>query len=68
MEKVVTVAFLSYGQSPMKKAQMHIKEKCCSVDMEQPQSIDQYKQRIGGVDRLDKNISTYMIGHRSIKW
>ena len=67
-KKVVTVAFLSYGQSPMKKAQMHIKEKHCRVDIEHPKSICQYKQSIGGVHRLDKNISEYMISHRSIEW
>ena len=48
-----------FGQSLMKKAQKHIKEKCGRVDIEQPQSIYQYNQ---GMRRDDQNIMAYMIG------
>ena len=66
--KVVTVASTLYGQSPMKKAQRYIKKKHGRVDIEQSKSIYQYNQGMGGIDRLDQNISTYMIGHRSKVW
>ena len=46
---------------------MYFKGKHFRVDIEQPQSIYQYNQRIGGVDHLDQNISAYMISHRSKK-
>ena len=54
-----------YGQSSINKAQRYIKEKHGRVDIEQPQSIYQYNQKMG---RVDQNIIAYMIGHRSKKW
>ena len=60
-DKVVAVASTLYSQSPMKKAQRHIKEKHGRADTKQPQSIYQYDQETGGVDRLHQNISAYMI-------
>ena len=51
--KVAVVASTLNGQSPMKKAQRNIKEKHGRVDIEQPQSIYQYNQRMGGADRFD---------------
>ena len=65
--KVVAVASTLYGQSPMKKAQKYIKEKHGRVDIEQPQRIHQYNQRMGGVGCFDQNISANMIGHGSKK-
>ena len=38
------------------------------AEINQPQSIFLYNKGIGGVDRPDQNISSYMIGHRSKKW
>ena len=52
----------------MKKVQRYIKEKHGRVDSEQPQSIYHYNLGMGGVDRLNQNISAYMIFHRSKKW
>ena len=49
-------------------------EKCPSksqnrrAEIDQPQSIFLYNKGMGGVDRLDQNISSCMIGHRSKKW
>ena len=54
--KVVTVASTLCGQSPIEKVQRHTKEKHGRVDIEQSQSIYQYNQGMGGVDRLDQNI------------
>ena len=39
-----------------------------SAEIDQPQSIFLYNKGMGGFDRLDQNISFYMIGHRSKKW
>ena len=38
------------------------------ADTDQPQSIFLYHKGVGGVDRLDQNIGSYMTGHRSKKW
>lgn len=54
-----------YGQSPMKEAQIYIKEKHERVYTEQSQSNYQYIQAMG---RVEHNIMTCMISHRSKKW
>ena len=36
--------------------------------IDQPQCVMKYNEGMGGVDRLDQNIASYMIGHRSKKW
>ena len=38
------------------------------LKIDQPQSIFLYNKAMGGVDCLDQNINSYMIGHRSQKW
>ena len=66
--KAVTVISSKYGLNPTAKAKQYIKEKEGCVDIEQPQFIKKYNEGMGGVDRLDQNIATYMIAHRSKKW
>ena len=66
--KTVTVAFTLYGQSLTKKTQRYIKEKHGRLDIEKPQSIYQYNQEMGRVDRIDQNISAYMTGHTDKEW
>ena len=66
--KVVTVISSKYGLNPTAKTKRYIKEKKGRVDIEQPQCIKKYNEGMGGVDRLDQNIATYMIAHRSKKW
>ena len=38
------------------------------VDITQPYVIDRYNRHMGGVDRMDQNVSTYRISIRSRKW
>src|SRR5204862_240501 len=33
-----------------------------------PMAIEQYTQKMGGVDRADKKIANYLNQHRSLKW
>ena len=66
--KVVTVISSKYGLNPTAKTKRYMKEKKGWFDIEQPQYIKKYNEGMGGVDRLDQNIATYMIAHRSRKW
>ena len=66
--KVVTVASALYGQQPIRKAKRYIKDKGGRVDIDQPNSIAEYNKTMVGVDRMDQNISYYMISIRNKKW
>ena len=68
--KVVTVILSKYGLNltAKKKQKRYIKEKKGRIDIKQPHCIKKYSEGMGGVDRLDQNIVTYMIVHRSKKW
>ena len=59
--KVVIVISSKYGLNPTAKTKRYIKEKKSRVDTEQPQCIKNYYEGMGGVDRLNQNIATYMI-------
>lgn len=39
-----------------------------SIDVSQPSVVTQYNKYMGGVDRMDQNISSYRISIRSRKW
>ena len=66
--KVVTVASTFVGKMPLRKAHRYVKAQNGRAEIDQPQSIFLYNKGIGGADRLDKNISSYMMGQRSKKW
>ena len=66
--KVVTVASTFVGKMPLRKAHRYDKAQNGRAEIDQPQSIFLYNKSMGGVDRLDQNISSYMIGYRSKKW
>ena len=66
--KVITVISSKYGLNPTAKTKRYIKEKKGQVVIEQHQCIKKYNEGMGGVDRLDQNIATYMTAHRSKKW
>ena len=66
--KVVTVISSKYGLNDTAKTKRYIKVKKGRVDNEQLQCIKLCNEGMGGVDRLDQNITTYMIAHRSKKW
>ena len=65
--KVVTVASTFVGKMPLRKAHRYVKAQNGRAEIDQPQSIFLYNKGMGGVDRVDKNISSYMIGLRSNK-
>ena len=65
---MVTVASTFVGKMPLRKAHVYVKAQKGRAETDQSQSIFLYNKGMGGVDRLDQNISSYMIGHRSKKW
>ena len=65
---MVTVASTFVGKMPLRKAHRYVKAQNGRAEIDQPQSIFLYNKGMGGVDRLDQNISSYMIGHRSKNW
>ena len=46
----------------------YVKAPNSRAEIDQLQSIFLYNKSMGGVDRLDQNINSYMIGHPSKKW
>ena len=66
--KMVTAISSKYGLNPTAKTKRYIKEKKGRVNIEQPQCIKKYNVEMGGADRLDQKIATYMTAHRSKKW
>ena len=65
---MVTVASTFIGKIPLRKAHCYVKAENGKAEIDQPQSISLYNKGTGGVDRIDQNISSYMIGHRNKKW
>ena len=53
---------------PPRKAHGYVKAQTCRAEIDQAQSIFPCNKGMGGVDRLNQNISSYMISHRSKKW
>ena len=66
--KVVTVTSIFVGKIPLRKAHRYVKAQNSRVEIHRPQSIFLYNKGMGGVDCLDLNISSYMIGHSNNKW
>ena len=65
---MVTAASTFVGKMLHRKAHRYVKGQNGRAEIDQSQSIFLYNKGMGGVDRLDQNISSYMIGHRSKKW
>ena len=65
--KVVTVASTFFGKMPVRKAHRYVKAQNGWPEIDQPQSIFLYNKGMRGVDCLDQNISSYMVGYRSKK-
>ena len=63
--KVVNVLSTFAGKEPQKKVKRKEKKR---VDVLQPNVVNIYNRFMGRVDRMDQNISTYMINLRSKKW
>ena len=66
--KVVTIASTFVGKTPFRKAHRYVQAQNGRAEIDQPQSFFLYDKGMAGVDWLDQNISSYMIGHRSKKW
>ena len=65
---MVTAASTFVGKMPFRKAHRYVKAQNGRAEIDQPQSIFLYNKGIGGVDHLNQNISSFMIGHLSKKW
>ena len=57
---------VAFGQQPLRNTERYIKDK--SVDFDRPNSTAEYKKTMGGVDRMDQNISYYIISIHKKKW
>ena len=62
---MATVASTFVGKMPLRKAHRYVKSQNGRAEIDQSQSIILYNKGMGGVDCLDQNIGSYMIGHRS---
>ena len=65
---MVTVASTFVGKMALRKVYRYVKAQNGRTEIDQPQGIFLYDKGMGGVDRSDQNISSYMLGHRSRKW
>ena len=52
----------------MKRASRYIKDHGGRIEIDQPNAISFYNKTMGGVDRMDQNIGTYMINIPNKKW
>ena len=66
--KVVTVASTYAGVQPLQKANRYSAAEKKRISVDQPKVVQLYNRGMGGVDRLDQNLSCYMTQHRSKKW
>ena len=65
---MVIVMSTFVGKMPLRKAHGYVKAQNGRANIDQSRSIFLYNKGMGGVDRLDQNIRSYMMGHRSKKW
>ena len=66
--KVVTVASTYAGVEPLQKANRFSSAQKKRISVDQPKVVQLYNNGMGGVDRLDQNLSCYMTNLRSKKW
>jgi DNA excision repair protein ERCC-6 len=65
---VVTIASNCHGVEPLGQAHRWSQAAMARTTISQPNLIHQYNSNMGGVDRMDQNISQYRISIRSKKW
>ncbi len=65
---VVSVASTVYGMKPITKALRYSSDEQKKVEVPRPLVVAKYNQHMGGVDRMDQNISLYRIGIHGKKW
>ena len=66
--KLVNALSTYTGNQPVQKAKRYCHQEKKRIEIDQPNIISVYNKSMGGVDRMDQNISTYMINLRSKKW
>lgn len=64
----VTVVSNAHGIEPTQMVKRYSRDNRSKVIVEQPFLISRYNSNMGGVDRLDQNISKYRTGIRGKKW
>ncbi len=65
---IVTIASSEYGVSPVVKAELYVASQEKRMNVLMPSAIHQYNQKMGGVDRLDQNITQYLPSICEKKW
>ena len=66
--KVVNVLSTFAGKEPQKNVKRYSQKEKKKVNVLQSNVVNVYNRFMSGVDRMDQNISTYMINLRSKKW
>ena len=66
--KVVNVLSTFVGKNSQKMEKRYSQKEKKSITVPQPNVINVYNRYMGGVDRMDQNISCYMVHLRSKKW
>ena len=66
--KVVNMISTFTGKQPIQQFKRYCHREKRKVNIEQPNIIKQYNMSMGGVYRMDQNISVYMINLRTKKW
>ena len=59
--KVVIVISTFSGKQPIQQAELYCHREKRRVNIKEPNIINQYNMSMKGVDRMDQNISAYMI-------
>ena len=65
---MVTLVFAFVQKMSLTEAHPYVKAQNGRSQIDYPQSIFLYNKGMGGVDCLDQQMSSYMIGNRSKKW
>lgn len=65
---VVTLASQKFGVQPISTAERFCRKERKRIQVPQPNLVKEYNRYMGGVDRMDENISKYRIGIRGKKW
>lgn len=66
--KVVNAMSTFTGKEPIQEVKRFCQKQKKHIGIEQPNIISVYNKSVGGVDRMNHNIATYMINLRSKKW
>ena len=59
--KVVNALSTFTGNEPVQQAKRYCHKEKKRIEINQPNIINAYNKSMGGVDRMDQNIATYMI-------